>query len=60
MSMSDPIADMADAHPQCADGVRRTVTIPSSKVKGGHAQVLKDEGYIDTSVSTVEGAKSST
>ena len=44
---SDPIADML-TRIRNATGVRqRQVTLPSSKLKVGIAQVLKDEGYIE-------------
>ncbi len=43
---SDPIADML-TRIRNAVGVRhKQVTIPSSKLKVGVAQVLKDEGYV--------------
>ena len=47
MSMSDPIADMLTRirNGQIVD--KTEVAMPSSKLKGAIAQVLKDEGYID-------------
>lgn len=46
MSMSDPIADML-ARIKNAQGVsKRTVSMPSSKVKVAIAEVLKQEGYV--------------
>ncbi|HUN92377.1 MAG TPA: 30S ribosomal protein S8 [Burkholderiaceae bacterium] len=48
MSMSDPIADML-TRIRNAQGVdKQDVTMPSSKLKVAIAQVLKDEGYIDS------------
>ena len=48
MSMHDPIADMLTRirNAQRADKV--AVSMPSSKVKVAIAQVLKDEGYIES------------
>ena len=50
MSMSDPIADMLTRirNAQSVEKVR--VSMPSSKIKVAIAQVLKDEGYIETFV----------
>ena len=48
MSMSDPIADML-TRIRNAQGVDKvSVEMPSSKVKVAIAQVLKDEGYIES------------
>src|SRR4030042_2802652 len=47
MSMSDPIADMLTRIRNAQAVEKVTVTMPSSKVKGAIAKVLKDEGYID-------------
>lgn len=58
MSMSDPIADML-TRIRNAQGVNKvSVSMPSSKVKVAIAQVLKDEGYIETFDVVVDGAKS--
>ena len=46
MSMSDPIADMLTRIRNAQATNKKTVTMPSSKVKVGIAGVLKDEGYI--------------
>lgn len=48
MSMHDPIADMLTRirNAQRADKV--AVSMPSSKVKVAIAQVLKDEGYVES------------
>ena len=47
MSMSDPIADMLTRIRNAQAVNKSSVTMPSSKVKGAIAAVLKDEGYID-------------
>lgn len=44
---SDPIADMLTRIRNAVRVRRKSVTIPSSKVKVGIAQVLKDEGYVN-------------
>ncbi|MFD0966623.1 30S ribosomal protein S8 [Seminibacterium arietis] len=56
MSMQDPIADMLTRirNGQAANKV--AVTMPSSKLKVAIANVLADEGYID-SVKILEGVK---
>ena len=57
MSMQDPISDMLTRirNAQAADKV--SVTMPSSTVKLGIAEVLKDEGYIGGYTVEKEGAK---
>jgi small subunit ribosomal protein S8 len=48
MSMTDPIADML-TRIRNAQMIRKTVvSVPSSRLKAAIAQVLKDEGYIDS------------
>ena len=47
MSMSDPIADMLTRIRNGQTVDKTEVVMPSSKLKGAIAQVLKDEGYID-------------
>jgi small subunit ribosomal protein S8 len=47
MSMTDPVADMLTRIRNAQACGKVTVAIPSSKLKGAIAQVLKDEGYID-------------
>jgi small subunit ribosomal protein S8 len=47
MSMTDPVADMLTRIRNAQACGKTTVAIPSSKLKGAIAQVLKDEGYID-------------
>jgi small subunit ribosomal protein S8 len=46
MSMSDPIADMLTRIRNAQATNKVVVSMPNSKVKGGIANVLKDEGYI--------------
>jgi small subunit ribosomal protein S8 len=45
--MTDPVADMLTRIRNAQACGKTTVAIPSSKLKGAIAQVLKDEGYID-------------
>jgi len=47
MNNQDPIADMLTRIRNANRVGRRKVLIPKSKICGGIAQVLKDEGYID-------------
>lgn len=47
MSMSDPIADLLTRIRNAQMVAKKTVSVPSSKVKVAIAQVLKDEGYIE-------------
>jgi small subunit ribosomal protein S8 len=48
MSMSDPIADMLTRIRNAQAVAKAAVVMPSSKLKVAIAQVLKDEGYIDS------------
>jgi small subunit ribosomal protein S8 len=48
MSMSDPIADMLTRIRNAQLVEKAAVTMPSSKLKVAIAQVLKDEGYIES------------
>lgn len=48
MSMSDPIADMLTRIRNAQSVDKVSVEMPSSKVKVAIAQVLKDEGYIES------------
>ena len=48
MSMSDPIADLLTRIRNAQMVAKTTVSVPSSKVKIAIAQVLKEEGYIDS------------
>ena len=58
MSMSDPIADMLTRIRNAQSVEKPVVSMPSSKLKVAIAQVLKDEGYIDTFAVKTEGVKS--
>ena len=46
MSMTDPIADMLTRIRNAGRARKEQVTIPSSNLKIGIAQILKEEGYI--------------
>ncbi|HFD11251.1 MAG TPA: 30S ribosomal protein S8 [Crenotrichaceae bacterium] len=48
MSMSDPIADMLTRIRNAQTASKLNVTMPGSKVKSAIAQVLLDEGYINS------------
>ena len=58
MSMSDPIADMLTRIRNAQSVEKPVVSMPSSKLKIAIAQVLKDEGYIDSFAVKTEGVKS--
>jgi small subunit ribosomal protein S8 len=58
MSMSDPIADMLTRIRNAQAVDKPVVTMPSSKLKVAIAQVLQDEGYIDSFAVRTEGVKS--
>jgi small subunit ribosomal protein S8 len=47
MSMSDPIADMLTRVRNAQMVKKKSVVMPSSKIKAAIAKVLKDEGYIE-------------
>ncbi|CAM4432629.1 MAG: 30S ribosomal protein S8 [Legionellaceae bacterium] len=47
MSMQDPIADMFTRIRNAQSANKNDVLMPSSKVKVGIAEVLKNEGFID-------------
>lgn len=56
MSMTDPIADMLTRIRNAQQRNKKSVSIPSSTVKVGIAEVLKDEGFItDFAVADKEG-----
>lgn len=57
MSMSDPIADMLTRIRNAQMVDKASVSMPSSKLKIAIAQVLKDEGYIDSFAVVGEAAK---
>ncbi len=48
MSMSDPVADMLTRIRNGQMAEKLGVSMPSSKLKAAIAQVLKDEGYIES------------
>jgi small subunit ribosomal protein S8 len=48
MSMSDPVADMLTRIRNAQMVEKAQVSLPSSKLKVAIANVLKDEGYIDS------------
>jgi small subunit ribosomal protein S8 len=58
MSMSDPIADMLTRIRNAQLVEKASVSMPSSKLKVAIAQVLQDEGYIETFKVSSEGGKS--
>ena len=56
MSMSDPIADMLSRIHNAQATSKKTVSMPTSKIKVGIAGVLRDEGYVlDYSVQDDDG-----
>lgn len=56
MSMSDPIADMLSRIHNAQATSKKSVSMPTSKIKVGIAGVLRDEGYIhDFSVQENDG-----
>jgi len=57
MSMSDPIADMLTRIRNAQMVEKATVKMPASKLKAAIAQVLQDEGYIDSFELLRDGAK---
>jgi len=58
MSMSDPIADMLTRIRNAQAVEKTSVAMPASKLKVAIAQVLKDEGYIDTFAVKSDSGKS--
>lgn len=58
MTMQDPMADMLTRIRNAQTAGIADVTMPSSNLKAAVAQVLQDEGYIDSfSVEAAEGGK---
>jgi small subunit ribosomal protein S8 len=57
MSMSDPVADMFTRIRNAQVVEKASVHMPSSKLKIAIAQVLKDEGYIESFQVKTEGVK---
>ena len=56
MSMQDPVSDMLTRIRNAQMAAKKTVSMPSAKLKVAVAQVLQDEGYIN-GFNVVEGAK---
>ncbi len=56
MSVSDPIADMLTRIRNAVMIGQATVAMPSSKMKVGIANILKDEGYLEK-VEVVDGER---
>lgn len=48
MSMTDPVSDMLTRIRNAQAAQRKTVSMPTSKLKVSIAQVLKDEGYVSS------------
>jgi len=57
MSMSDPIADMLTRIRNAQQVSKNSVSMPSSKLKVAIANVLRDEGYIESFGVKEEGGK---
>ena len=58
MSMSDPISDMLTRLRNAQMAEKTSVVMPSSKLKVAIAELLKDEGYVDSfNVITGDGGK---
>jgi small subunit ribosomal protein S8 len=61
MTMTDPIADMLTRLRNANSAYHDTVSMPSSRMKAGIAQILKQEGYIaDYEVTDAEVGKTLT
>jgi len=56
--MSDPISDMLTRIRNAQMAEKASVVMPSSKLKIAIAEVLKDEGYVDSYNIVRDGAKS--
>lgn len=56
MSMTDPIADMLTRIRNGQSAGKRSVSMPSSKLKVAIAKVLKEEGYITEYATTTKGS----
>ena len=59
MSMQDPVSDMLTRIRNAQVAEKASVTMPSSTVKTGIADVLKDEGFIADYTIEKDGAKAS-
>jgi small subunit ribosomal protein S8 len=55
MSMTDPIADMLTRIRNASQARHPSCEMPASKMKLAIAEVLRDEGYIDTFEERGEG-----
>lgn len=55
MAMSDPIADMLTRIRNAQQAEKNSVSMPLSKIKLAIANVLRDEGYIDSVAQSDEG-----
>lgn len=56
MSMSDPIADMLTRIRNGQSAGKKSIKLPSSKLKVAIAKVLKDEGYITDYLTETNGS----
>ncbi|MBT8213987.1 MAG: 30S ribosomal protein S8 [Acidimicrobiia bacterium] len=54
---TDPIADMLTRVRNANQALHPTVSMPASKIKHSIAQILKEEGYVDSVTETGEGAR---
>jgi len=57
MSMQDPLSDMLTRIRNAQMAGKERVEMPGSKLKAAVAQVLKDEGYVESFVASDEGGK---
>ena len=57
MSMQDPLSDMLTRIRNAQMAGKMSVDMPGSKLKSAVAQVLKDEGYIESVESRVDDGK---
>jgi small subunit ribosomal protein S8 len=57
MSMQDPLSDMLTRIRNAQMAGKERVEMPGSKLKAAVAQVLKDEGYVESFVASNEGGK---
>ncbi len=57
MSMTDPIADMLTRIRNAQRAQKTSVSMPASKAKAAVANVLQDEGYIESFATEGEGAE---
>ncbi len=59
MSMSDPIADLLTRIRNAVQARHETVVIPRSKLKLELVKILKNEGFIEGYIDSVEGVRGS-